>query len=251
MLHAQTIIVTKQLTKVRFFLNLQRYINHNSYTMETLIGLSIPLLGTIIGAATVLMLRNAISDLTNRAMLGFASGVMVAASFWSLLQPAFEQSGEGFGNAWVVIAGFIAGICFLLLLDTIIPHQHVEDTNPEGPKSRLPRSIKMILAVALHNIPEGMAVGVVFAGVMNGNTTLTLSGAVHRYGNTEHSRGSHHFRSVTQRGQEPNDRLHMGRIVGTGGACSRHSYNTLLGRECIIDARAPFLCSRSNVIRCS
>ena len=178
MLHAQTIIVTKQLTKVRFFLNLQRYINHNSYTMETLIGLSIPLLGTIIGAATVLMLRNAISDLTNRAMLGFASGVMVAASFWSLLQPAFEQAGEGLGNAWVVIAGFIAGICFLLLLDTIIPHQHVEDTNPEGPKSRLPRSIKMILAVALHNIPEGMAVGVVFAGVMSGNTTLTLSGAL-------------------------------------------------------------------------
>ena len=178
MLHAQTIIVTKQLTKVRFFLNLRRYINHNSYTMETLIGLSIPLLGTIIGAATVLMLRNTISDLTNRAMLGFASGVMVAASFWSLLQPAFEQAGEGFGNAWVVLAGFIAGICFLLLLDTIIPHQHVEDTKPEGPKSRLPRSIKMILAVALHNIPEGMAVGVVFAGVMSGNTTLTLSGAL-------------------------------------------------------------------------
>ena len=146
--------------------------------METLIGLSIPLLGTVIGAATVLMLRNNISDLTNRAMLGFASGVMVAASFWSLLQPAFEQAGEGFGNAWVVLAGFIAGICFLLLLDTIIPHQHVEDTKPEGPKSRLPRSIKMILAVALHNIPEGMAVGVVFAGVMNGNTTLTMSGAL-------------------------------------------------------------------------
>ena len=178
MLHAQTIIVTKQLTKVRFFLNLRRLRNSNSYTMETLIGLSIPLLGTIIGAATVLMLRNAISDLTNRAMLGFASGVMVAASFWSLLQPAFEQAGEGFGNAWVVLAGFIAGICFLLLLDTIIPHQHVEDTKPEGPKSRLPRSIKMILAVALHNIPEGMAVGVVFAGVMSGNTTLTLSGAL-------------------------------------------------------------------------
>ena len=146
--------------------------------MEVLVGLGIPLLGTVIGAATVLMLRNNISDLTNRAMLGFASGVMVAASFWSLLQPAFEQAGEGFGNAWVVLAGFIAGICFLLLLDTIIPHQHVEDTKPEGPKSRLPRSIKMILAVALHNIPEGMAVGVVFAGVMSGNTTLTLSGAL-------------------------------------------------------------------------
>ena len=146
--------------------------------MEVLVGLSIPLLGTIIGAATVLMLRNNISDLTNRAMLGFASGVMVAASFWSLLQPAFEQAGEGFGNAWVVLAGFIAGICFLLLLDTIIPHQHVEDTKPEGPTSRLPRSIKMILAVALHNIPEGMAVGVVLAGVGEGSTALTVAGAL-------------------------------------------------------------------------
>ena len=146
--------------------------------METFIGLTVPFLGTAIGAAMVLMLRDKISDLTNRAMLGFASGVMVAAAFWSLLQPAFEQAGEGFANAWPVLAGFIAGMCFLLFLDTIIPHQHVDDAKPEGPASRLPRSIKMILAVALHNIPEGMAVGVVFAGVMNGNANLTLSGAL-------------------------------------------------------------------------
>lgn len=146
--------------------------------MELFIGLTIPFLGTAIGAATVLLLRNGISDLTNRAMLGFASGVMVAASFWSLLQPAFEQAGEGLGNAWPVLAGFITGICFLLLLDTIIPHQHIDDTSPEGPKSRLPRSTKMILAVALHNIPEGMAVGVVFAGVIGGSSTLTISGAL-------------------------------------------------------------------------
>lgn len=146
--------------------------------METFIGLTVPFFGTATGAAMVLMLRDKISDLTNRAMLGFASGVMVAAAFWSLLQPAFEQAGEGFANAWPVLAGFIAGMCFLLFLDTIIPHQHVDDAKPEGPASRLPRSIKMILAVALHNIPEGMAVGVVFAGVMNGNANLTLSGAL-------------------------------------------------------------------------
>ena len=146
--------------------------------METFIGLIVPFFGTATGAAMVLMLRDKISDLTNRAMLGFASGVMVAAAFWSLLQPAFEQAGEGFANAWPVLAGFIAGMCFLLFLDTIIPHQHVDDAKPEGPTSRLPRSIKMILAVALHNIPEGMAVGVVFAGVMNGNANLTLSGAL-------------------------------------------------------------------------
>ena len=146
--------------------------------MEILIGLTIPFLGTFIGAAMVFMLRDRISDKTNRAMLGFASGVMVAASFWSLLQPALEQSGEGIGNTWPVFAGFIAGIAFLLLLDTVIPHQHVDDKESEGPKSKLPRSIKMILAVALHNIPEGMAVGVVFAGVMNGDTGLTVSGAL-------------------------------------------------------------------------
>lgn len=146
--------------------------------METIIGLTVPLTGTIIGAALVFLLRDRISGLTNRAMLGFASGVMVAASFWSLLQPALEQAGEGIGNAWPVLAGFIAGMGFLLILDTVIPHQHVEDTKPEGPSSRLPRSIKMILAVALHNIPEGMAVGVVFAGVINGDANMTLSGAL-------------------------------------------------------------------------
>lgn len=146
--------------------------------MEILIGLTIPFLGTTIGAALVFLLRNKISGKTNKAMCGFAAGVMVAATFWSLLQPAFEQAGEGIGNAWPVPVGFIAGICFLLFLDTIVPHQHIEEKNPEGPKSRLPRSIKMILAVALHNIPEGMAVGVVLAGAASGNTGLTVSGAI-------------------------------------------------------------------------
>ncbi len=146
--------------------------------MEILIGLTIPFLGTAIGAALVFLLRDKISGKTNKAMCGFAAGVMVAATFWSLLQPAFEQAGEGIENAWPVPVGFIAGICFLLFLDTIVPHQHIDEKSPEGPKSRLPRSIKMILAVALHNIPEGMAVGVVLAGVANGNTGLTVSGAI-------------------------------------------------------------------------
>ena len=146
--------------------------------METIIGLTIPFLGTALGAAIVLMKCGGISEKTNTALLGFASGVMVAASFWSLLQPALEQVGEGIGNTWPVLAGFAAGVCFLLTLDTVIPHQHIDDKLPEGPRSRLPRSIKMILAVALHNIPEGMAVGVVFGGVMSGSTDLTLAGAL-------------------------------------------------------------------------
>ncbi len=146
--------------------------------MEIITGLTIPFLGTAVGAALVFLLRDKISSLTNNAMLGFASGIMVAASFWSLLQPAFEQAGEGIINRWPVIAGFVAGMLFLLLLDTFIPHQHTDDTESEGPRSTLSRSTKMILAVALHNIPEGMAVGVVFAGVTSGETSLTLAGAL-------------------------------------------------------------------------
>lgn len=146
--------------------------------MEILIGLTVPFLGTAMGAATVLLLRDKISQFANNAMLGFASGIMVAATFWSLLQPALEQAGEGFSNSWPVFAGFVAGIAFLLMLDTFIPHQHADSKAPEGPKSSLSRSTKMILAVALHNIPEGMAVGVVLAGVMNGDTNLTIAGSL-------------------------------------------------------------------------
>ena len=151
--------------------------SQNNSNMEILTGLAIPLAGTVIGAALVFMLRNQISSFANRAMLGFASGVMVAASFWSLLQPAFELSGEGIVSTWPIFAGFAAGICFLLFLDTVVPHQHADDKEAEGPRSRLPRSIKMILAVALHNIPEGMAVGVVFSGIINGDASISISGA--------------------------------------------------------------------------
>ena len=146
--------------------------------MEILTGFAIPFIGTALGAAIVFMMRGQISQFANRLMLGFASGVMVAACFWSLLLPALEQSGDGLQHRWPVFAGFIAGMCFLLLLDTVIPHQHIDDKRPEGPRSRLPRSIKMILAVALHNIPEGMAVGVFFGGVLSGNTDLTIAGAL-------------------------------------------------------------------------
>ena len=146
--------------------------------MEIIIGLTIPFLGTALGAAIVFLLRGGISENVNKAMLGFASGIMVAASFWSLLQPALEQVGEGLDNTWPVLVGFAIGVCFLLLLDTVIPHQHIDEKKPEGPRSRLPRSIKMILAVALHNIPEGMAVGVVLAGVMNGDANLTIAGSL-------------------------------------------------------------------------
>ena len=142
--------------------------------MELLIGLTVPMAGTALGAALVFLIRDRISQITNNAMLGFASGIMVAASFWSLLQPALEQTGDGLANNWPVIVGFIAGMGFLLLLDTIIPHQHSDNEAPEGPKSSLSRSTKMILAVGLHNIPEGMAVSVPLIGGGMGKAKAVL-----------------------------------------------------------------------------
>ncbi len=146
--------------------------------MDILIGFCIPFLGTMLGAATVFFIKGKMNDLTQKALLGFASGIMVAASFWSLLQPALEQSGsDSIIDVLPVLLGLLIGMCFLLFLDTIVPHQHIDEVKAEGPRSSLSRSTKLILAVALHNIPEGMAVGVVFAGIHSSNTTLTLAGA--------------------------------------------------------------------------
>lgn len=113
-----------------------------------------------------------------KALLGFASGVMIAASVWSLLIPAIEMSEEQSNIAWVPAAvGFLLGIGFLLLLDTLTPHIHLTEEEPEGIKADLKKTTMLVLAVTLHNIPEGMAVGVTFAGVMTGNTTITLAAA--------------------------------------------------------------------------
>ena len=128
------------------------------------LGILLPFLGTSLGAAMVFVLRDRISDGVQRALTGFAAGVMVAASFWSLLQPALDGA-ENMGRLSFLPAaiGFLLGIGFLLLLDVITPHMHM-DEQTEGPKSSLKRTTKLILAVTLHNIPEGMAVGVVYAG---------------------------------------------------------------------------------------
>ena len=146
--------------------------------METFLGIMIPFLGTTLGAACVFFMKKSLGDLVQRALAGFAAGVMVAASIWSLLIPAIEQS-EGMGKLSFLPAfiGFWVGVLFLLLLDHLIPHLHVGSNQAEGPKSRLGRTTMMVLAVTLHNIPEGMAVGVTFAGVLIGNTGITLSGA--------------------------------------------------------------------------
>ncbi len=147
--------------------------------MEAFWGILIPFLGTSLGAACVFFMKKTLSDMVQRALTGFAAGVMVAASVWSLLIPAMEQS-AGMGRISFVpaVAGFWIGILFLLGLDHIVPHLHVKSGQTEGPKSQLRRTTMMVLAVTLHNIPEGMAVGVVYAGYLSGSAQITAAGAL-------------------------------------------------------------------------
>ena len=147
--------------------------------MEAFWGILIPFLGTSLGAACVFFMKNTLSDMVQRSLTGFAAGVMVAASVWSLLIPAMEQS-AGMGKLSFVpaVAGFWIGILFLLGLDHIVPHLHVKSGQTEGPKSQLRRTTMMVLAVTLHNIPEGMAVGVVYAGYLSGSAQITAAGAL-------------------------------------------------------------------------
>ena len=141
-------------------------------------GILIPFLGTSLGAAMVFFLKKQISAGVQKALTGFAAGVMVAASFWSLLQPALESSSEMGSLAFLPAAvGFLAGIGFLLMLDVVTPHMHM-DKQHEGPQSGLKRTTKLIFAVTLHNIPEGMTVGVVYAGLLTGSAGITGAGAL-------------------------------------------------------------------------
>lgn len=145
-----------------------------------LIGIFIPLAGTVIGAAMVFLFRSEMNVKVQKCFLGFASGVMIAASVWSLLIPSIDmaEASRGAFPAWFpAAAGFLAGIGFLLLLDFLIPHLHMNSDSPEGIKSSLGKSTMLVLAVTLHNIPEGMAVGVVFAGLLSGNMGLTMPAA--------------------------------------------------------------------------
>ena len=147
--------------------------------MEALYGLLLPFLGTSLGAASVFFMKKAMSDGLQKGLTGFAAGVMTAASVWSLLIPAIERSEElGKWSFAPAAAGLWLGFLFLLALDHIIPHLHWGSAQPEGPSSRLRRTTMMVLAVTLHNIPEGMAVGVVCAGYLAGDTEITAMGVL-------------------------------------------------------------------------
>ena len=147
--------------------------------MEPFWGILIPFLGTALGAACVFFMKRSLRDSVQRALSGFAAGVMVAASIWSLLIPAMEQA-EPLGRFAFIPAciGFWIGVLFLLLLDRLIPHLHVRSDQTEGPKSHLKRTTMMVLAVTLHNIPEGMAVGVIYAGFLAGSAQITAASAL-------------------------------------------------------------------------
>lgn len=142
-------------------------------------GLILPFVGTTLGAAMVFLLREQIEPWLQKLLLGFAAGVMIAASVWSLLIPSIDMAESAGGVAWLpAVAGFLVGVFSLLVLDSLVPHLHIDSAEPEGLKSGLGRSAMLVLAVTIHNIPEGMAVGVVFAGVMSGSADITLTAAM-------------------------------------------------------------------------
>ena len=144
-----------------------------------LIGLLIPFLGTVLGSAMVFLMKDKINPKLQKILSGFASGVMIAASIWSLIIPSINMAEEQGDISWLPASiGFLIGVAFLLILDSIIPHLHIETKKPEGIKSKLKNATMMVLAVTLHNIPEGMTVGVVYAGLLAQNTNITLAGAL-------------------------------------------------------------------------
>ena len=145
--------------------------------MEILVGIMIPFVGTTLGAACVFFMKKELNEFINKGLFGFAAGVMMAASVWSLLIPALDMSSGKFSFMPAAV-GLATGIGFMLLLDQIIPHLHYSNDKPEGLKNEnIRKTTMLILAVVLHNIPEGMAVGVVFIGAMNNNSAITLAGA--------------------------------------------------------------------------
>lgn len=147
--------------------------------MKEAVTLLIPFFGTSLGAAMVFLMKKEIAPQVEKALLGFAAGVMIAASVWSLLMPSIEMAGEQGKIAWLPAAiGFSLGITFLLLLDVLIPHLHLDSEKPEGIPTSLPKTTMMLFAVTLHNIPEGMAVGVAFAGAVAGGSGITMAGAL-------------------------------------------------------------------------
>ena len=184
-------------------------------------GILIPFLGTSLGAACVLFMKKNLHYLVQRALTGFAAGVMVAAGVWSLLIPSMEQSAKMGRLRFVPAAvGFMLGVLFLLFLDRVIPHLHMNAIEPEGAKSSFQRTTMLVLAVTLHNIPEGMAVGVVYAGWAADHHAISAAvGIIPRYRNTELSRGCDNIHATAFGGYGKGKSLCLRRFIGSCRAC--------------------------------
>lgn len=148
--------------------------------MEIILGVMIPFIGTALGAASVFFLKGEIGEKLQKVLTGFAAGVMVAAAVWSLLIPAMDMCGDmGKLSFLPALIGLLLGMGFLLLMDSIVPHLHVGSNEPEGKKgSKLKRTTMLMLAVTIHNFPEGAACGAIFAGVLTGETSVSMAGAI-------------------------------------------------------------------------
>lgn len=189
------------------------------------IGVLIPFAGTTIGSACVFFMKKSLHPGVQRALTGFAAGVMVAASIWSLLSPAMEQSAALGQLAFLpAVIGFWLGVGFLLLLDVLVPHLHQGADTPEGPKSGFSRTTMLVLAVTLHNIPEGMAVGVVYAGYLTGSAQITAMGALALslgIAIQNFPRRCDHFNAFESRGHEQGQGVPDGYTVRRGGTAGR------------------------------
>ena len=146
---------------------------------QLLLGLIVPVIGTTLGAACVYFVKDTLPPLAKKLFMGFTAGVMIAAAVWSLIIPSIDMTvGTGFAKVLPMVVGFTLGVAFLLLMDHLTPHQHGLDDSTEGPRSHISRTWKLVLAIILHNIPEGMAIGVAFAAVFEGSEYLSMAGAL-------------------------------------------------------------------------
>ena len=221
--------------------------------MDILTGILIPFIGTTAGSACVFFLRGELKPGVQKAFLGFASGVMVAASVWSLLIPAMEMS-DGLGRLAFLpaVCGFILGMAFLLFLDMVVPHLHMDTDQPEGAKSNWKKSTMLVLAVTLHNIPEGMAVGVAFAGMLAKSESITLAGHGIVTGNCDPEfPGRSGYLPSFKRSGRAEKSLCLWYAFRYCRAHRRRSYAVIGRKTGALYAIFPFLCSRCHALRSS
>lgn len=218
--------------------------------MELITGLLIPFIGTTFGSGMVFLMKNKMNKKIEKLLLGFAAGVMIAASVWSLLIPSIDMATEQGKIAWVpATIGFLFGVVFLLVLDSIIPHMHLESNKPEGVKSKLKKTTMLVLAVTLHNIPEGMAVGVTFAGAILGNAGITIAGAFAlaiRNCNSKFSRGSNYLNAFKGRGNVKIKSFFIWNIIWNSRTNRGDNYNITYECSSTNITISTIICSRSN-----